>query len=51
MVNVRDVVTSILFTSTHIDPLPLAAAVQADYVHPCWERVESTFRPAHRDMD
>ena len=29
--------TSILYGSTHIDPVLLARAVQADYVHPCWE--------------
>jgi glycerophosphoryl diester phosphodiesterase len=29
--------TSILFHSTHVDPLLLARALQADYVHPCWE--------------
>ena len=35
-----DAVTSILFASSHIDPVALAAAVGADYVHPCWERLE-----------
>ena len=34
-------VTSILFSSTHVDPVALASAVKADYVHPCWERFES----------
>ena len=29
--------TSILYGSTHIDPVLLARAVKADYVHPCWE--------------
>lgn len=29
--------TSILFGSTHIDPVALARAVRANYVHPCWE--------------
>jgi len=29
--------TSILFGSTHIDPVALATAVRANYVHPCWE--------------
>lgn len=29
--------TSILFGSTHIDPVRLAQAVGADFVHPCWE--------------
>ena len=30
--------TSILFSATNIDPVKLAQSVQADYVHPCWER-------------
>lgn len=34
-------VTSILFSSTHIDPVALARAAHADYVHPCWERFAS----------
>lgn len=34
-----DVVTSILFGSTHVDPVALAQATGADIVHPCWERV------------
>jgi len=29
--------TSILFQSVHIDPVALARAVGAEYVHPCWE--------------
>ncbi len=29
--------TSILFSSTRIDPVLLARAVACDYVHPCWE--------------
>lgn len=33
--------TSILFSSAHVDPVALAQAVNADYVHPCWERFES----------
>jgi glycerophosphoryl diester phosphodiesterase len=36
-----DAPTSILFSSTHVDPVALAASVQADYVHPCWERFDS----------
>lgn len=36
-----DAVTSILFSSIHVDPVALAASVGADYVHPCWERFES----------
>ncbi len=30
--------TSILFSSTHLDAVGLARSVQADYIHPCWER-------------
>jgi glycerophosphoryl diester phosphodiesterase len=30
-----------LFSSVHVDPVALASAVKADYVHPCWERFES----------
>lgn len=30
--------TSILFSSVHVDPIAIARAVNADYVHPCWER-------------
>jgi glycerophosphoryl diester phosphodiesterase len=33
--------TSILFGSTQLDPVLLAQALHADYVHPCWERFES----------
>ncbi|HEY80798.1 MAG TPA: hypothetical protein EYP25_04515 [Anaerolineae bacterium] len=29
--------TAILFHSPHIDPVALARAVNADFVHPCWE--------------
>ena len=36
-----DATTSILFASTHIDPVALAAGVGADCVHPCWERFDS----------
>ena len=32
--------TSILFSSIHVDPVPLAQSIQCDYVHPCWERFE-----------
>ncbi len=32
--------TSILFSSTHIDPASLAQSVIADCVHPCWERFD-----------
>ena len=30
--------TAILFHETDVDPLELAAAAEADYVHPAWER-------------
>jgi glycerophosphoryl diester phosphodiesterase len=30
--------TSILFSSTHLDPVQLARSIDAQYVHPCWER-------------
>ncbi len=30
--------TSILFHSPHVDPVALARAVHADFVHPCWEK-------------
>jgi glycerophosphoryl diester phosphodiesterase len=29
--------TSILFSSTHLEPMLLARAISCDYVHPCWE--------------
>ncbi len=32
--------TSILFSSTHIDPVPLARSAGCSYIHPCWERFE-----------
>lgn len=32
-----DVITSILFGAVSIDPVALAQATRADYVHPCWE--------------
>ncbi len=35
-----DAITSILFSSTHVDPVLLAKAINCDYVHPCWERFE-----------
>jgi glycerophosphoryl diester phosphodiesterase len=31
--------TSILFGSTHIEPVLLACAIGCDYVHPCWENI------------
>jgi glycerophosphoryl diester phosphodiesterase len=30
--------TSVLFASTHINPVLLARALGCDYVHPCWEK-------------
>lgn len=37
--------TSILFNALDIDPVKLAGAVRADYVHPCWEwRAEQPHR-------
>lgn len=35
-----ELLTSVLFSSTHIDPVHLAQAAQANFVHPCWERYE-----------
>lgn len=29
--------TSVLFSAVNVDPIKLAEAVGADYVHPCWE--------------
>ncbi len=34
-------VTSILFSSVHVDPVTQAQAINSDYVHPCWERFEA----------
>lgn len=34
----RDAQTSILFGAVDIDPVRLAQSIDADYVHPCWER-------------
>lgn len=33
--------TSVLFGATHLDPVLLAQSLNADHVHPCWERFES----------
>jgi glycerophosphoryl diester phosphodiesterase len=33
--------TSILFGSANVDPVLMARALTADYVHPCWERLDS----------
>jgi glycerophosphoryl diester phosphodiesterase len=35
-----EIQTSILFSSTHVDPVQLARSVGATYVHPCWERFD-----------
>jgi glycerophosphoryl diester phosphodiesterase len=35
---VPQVVTSVLFSALNVDPVKLAQAVGANYVHPCWER-------------
>ncbi len=35
-----DAVTSVLFNSVHVAPLEIARAVNADYVHPCFERYD-----------
>jgi glycerophosphoryl diester phosphodiesterase len=32
-----EIPTSVLFGSAHVDPVALAAAAGARYVHPCWE--------------
>ncbi len=34
-----DLLTSVLFSSTHVDPVLLAQSVGASYVSPCWERL------------
>jgi glycerophosphoryl diester phosphodiesterase len=34
-----NVATSVLFGSLHVDPVALAQAAGATYVHPCWERL------------
>jgi glycerophosphoryl diester phosphodiesterase len=33
--------TSILFGAEHLDPVLLAKSLNADYVHPCWERFDT----------
>ncbi len=35
-----DAMTSILFGSIHVDPVQLARSLNADFVHPCWERLD-----------
>lgn len=39
--NIPQAQTSILFASPSIEPVALARAVNADYVHPCFERFDS----------
>lgn len=39
--------TSVLFSSIHVDPVAQAKAVRCDYVHPCWER----FDEPHKLLD
>jgi glycerophosphoryl diester phosphodiesterase len=33
------IVTSVMFNAPDLDPVLLAQSVQANYVHPCWERL------------
>ncbi len=39
--NIPQAQTSILFSSPNVEPVALARAVNADYVHPCFERFDS----------
>ncbi len=39
--NIPEAVTSILFSSPHVEPVSLARSVRADYVHPCFERFDA----------
>jgi glycerophosphoryl diester phosphodiesterase len=39
--NIPEALTSILFSSPHIEPVSLARSVKADYVHPCFERFDT----------
>jgi glycerophosphoryl diester phosphodiesterase len=39
--NVPEAVTSILFSSPHVDPVALAQSAKCDYVHPCFERFDA----------
>jgi glycerophosphoryl diester phosphodiesterase len=32
--------TSVLFSSVHVEPVAQARAIHCDYVHPCWERFD-----------
>jgi glycerophosphoryl diester phosphodiesterase len=38
------VATSVLFSALSVDPIKLAQAVGANYVHPCWERFPTPSR-------
>jgi glycerophosphoryl diester phosphodiesterase len=33
------ITTSVLFGAPNVDPVKLAQAISADYVHPCWENI------------
>ncbi|MFN2231252.1 MAG: glycerophosphodiester phosphodiesterase, partial [Anaerolineae bacterium] len=33
------IATSVMFNAPDLDPVLLARSVQADFVHPCWERL------------
>ena len=35
-----EAMTSILFAAQHLDPVQLARSLNADFVHPCWERFD-----------
>jgi glycerophosphoryl diester phosphodiesterase len=39
--NESQAMTSILFSSVHVNPVAQAQAIRCDYVHPCWERFEA----------
>jgi glycerophosphoryl diester phosphodiesterase len=39
--NIPEAITSILFSSPYVEPVALARSVNADYVHPCFERFDS----------
>lgn len=38
------IATSVLFSALGVDPVKLAQAVQANFVHPCWERFPNPSR-------
>ncbi|HIC90089.1 MAG TPA: hypothetical protein EYP04_11905 [Anaerolineae bacterium] len=37
-----EILASVLFTQRNVDPVKLAQAIGAEYVHPCWERATPT---------